>query len=377
MLKKLLLSESYSDHAFETQLNKINIEKSKIFTLVILILELIMLMLTYVVPEVFDVELLTKYRLHYITLGLYALIFYSLSIVFLDKNIYDKPIIKYIINFTVLFGLFWGISITLMDLKGTGTISVYLTFLFILSIVITARPDITMLIFTATQIVFIMCLPDAERIGALMINSTIFIVFAWFVTRQQYEKAYKKFKREGVIAEKNEVLEKQNVELVRLTMMDHLTGLYNRYSLDDVLSKKWLEAYIHKVNITVLMMDVDYFKKYNDTYGHMKGDECLVRIAEVLKEVATDFDGFPFRYGGDEFCLIFSELAYLETVVEAINKKISQMGISIEGQHIPVTLSIGIFSDVPKQCDNEWQCIELADQDLYTIKSKRNRRVSD
>ena len=160
-------------------------------------------------------------------------------------------------------------------------------------------------------------------------------------------------------------------------MKDHLTGVYNRYSLDDILAKKWMEAYVHQTTIAVLMIDIDSFKKFNDTYGHIQGDNCLKSVSKILLSVSDRYDGYTFRYGGDEFCMIFSNQKYIESIIDDINKSISEQEFKINEEVIPIRLSIGMFAEIPEKDNDQWCCIDRADQALYQEKSHRYRRKNE
>src|SRR5204862_2114593 len=93
----------------------------------------------------------------------------------------------------------------------------------------------------------------------------------------------------------------------RLTVMasiDMLSGLANRRGFQSRLDFEWLKAQQYPCELSLLMIDVDHFKLYNDTYGHPEGDACLTRIGEALAAIAGDTMGFAGRYGGEEFCLL-------------------------------------------------------------------------
>ncbi|MEA1976077.1 MAG: GGDEF domain-containing protein [Bacillota bacterium] len=382
MLDKLLIRESYSNKSFEKYIGYSTIERSKIFVLLIIILEFIMIILTYTKFDLFDISKLSFYRAHYIFFFSCATIYYIGARIYSYKNLEYKTSYKFILAFLGFLILLWSISISLIDLSLGGGISIYLTFLFILSVIVIVRPDIKAVQYTAAHIFFITNFPQATHSMGFILNSTIFVLFAWFVSRQQYALAYNRYKNNLLIIEKNEMLKKQNEKLIHLTITDHLTNIYNRYSLEDILSVKYSKSYVNKTLLSVLMIDIDYFKKINDTCGHIQGDKYLIDVANILKEISLAHNGAAFRYGGDEFCLIFSDPSYsnpdcIDNIIKLIHKKISTLNNTVEKSKIPLTLSIGVYSAIPKTVDQEWEYIELADQDLYKNKAKRNRRIND
>lgn len=375
MLKQLFYRDSLKYGQFRERILEDNIIRIKMFSLLILILEAMFLVCSFLFKGWIPIDLLFDYRYHYLFLLVGSIVVLTLVHLY-KKNKYNR-LYEMMIYTVVLIALLWGASVTILDISVHNTTTVYLTFVFILSVAIVLRPEIYFIILLLVQIVFLLRVPGSLHMESIQINTSIFTVFAWFVSRYQFLTVYEKYKREIVIKDKNDVLEKQNVELVRLMMTDHLTGMYNRYSLDDILSKKWVEAYVHKSYITVLMMDIDLFKSFNDNYGHIIGDTCIQEVGQVLNGISDQYEGYAFRYGGDEFCLILSEIQDKDAVVEEITRKIKAIKIEVGSQSVSVELSIGIFHEIPSESINNWQCIDFADKDLYIQKSKRRRRSSD
>ena len=126
-----------------------------------------------------------------------------------------------------------------------------------------------------------------------------------------------------------------------------------------------------------MMIDIDNFKQINDSYGHIFGDTCLVYIADLLKKFVKDHQGYGFRYGGDEFCLIFDEDQSAKMLLDHLNKSTDQMLIDSENGQISLSLTIGMASQVPKTTNDSWQLIHKADAALYHMKSNKKRRKTD
>lgn len=176
-------------------------------------------------------------------------------------------------------------------------------------------------------------------------------------------------------------LHEANELLNRLSFMDGLTGIANRRFFDQTLENEWSKSISTKSPITLLMFDIDYFKKYNDTYGHLSGDFCLQAIAQAIQKLFPPDCGFSFcRYGGEEFALI------LPSIVEEKAKKIAQLiQETVHSLRIPhssseiekiVTLSIGTATMVPISTSRPHVLIEKADSALYLSKTKGRNTVS-
>jgi len=158
--------------------------------------------------------------------------------------------------------------------------------------------------------------------------------------------------------------------------MDSLTSICNRRVYDEEIERNFNYAKMHKHQISLLMLDIDYFKQYNDIYGHGKGDQCLIEIATTIKGIKKrDTDIFA-RYGGEEFALILpdsteeSAIKIADKILKEIkNKKIPHNG-SIVSKN--VSISIGIVSIIPIEDTTIEDFQKMADDKLY--EAKRNGR---
>lgn len=187
------------------------------------------------------------------------------------------------------------------------------------------------------------------------------------------------------VQQKEELLEKQmelelsNKRLVHISTIDPLTGLKNRYELER-LSEQLLLASFHTENpLAVLMIDVDYYKGFNDLYGHDAGDKVLVKISEILSSHFCRKEDYIFRYGGDELLIIMedAEFDYAEKIALLVQDSLYQTNIRHEASMVSdrVTLSIGIHSEIYNYgiTGTITHYIKAADGALYAgKKSQRN-----
>ena len=165
-------------------------------------------------------------------------------------------------------------------------------------------------------------------------------------------------------------------ELVRMARFDELTGLYNRRYLLDRLTEETLRAGRYGSDLCILMMDVDHFKRINDTYGHLMGDKVLASIAEILNSTirVTDLAG---RYGGEEFCILLTETNVKggHNVAERLRKRIAMRNFSPpEGDIFHVTCSIGL-AQFDRRISDQHAFLDLADRALYNAKNSGRDRV--
>src|SRR4051812_22136545 len=167
----------------------------------------------------------------------------------------------------------------------------------------------------------------------------------------------------------------------RLTVMasiDMLSGLANRRGFQSRLDLEWLKAQQNHCELSLLMIDVDHFKLYNDTYGHPEGDACLTRLGEVLADIAAGTMGFAGRYGGEEFCLLLpntSPQRALE-IGETVRTTVQDLGLPhVTSSHRTVTVSVGVAATLPSDIQTPGDLIEAADAALYAAKHRGRNTV--
>lgn len=157
------------------------------------------------------------------------------------------------------------------------------------------------------------------------------------------------------------------------SMKDGLTGLRNRRSLNPTLRQEIKQCLQNGVPISLLMIDVDNFKKYNDTMGHVRGDEILKKLAGIMNTNIRDSD-LIFRYGGEEFCVLLPgvPLAGAKKIAERIREQVERAFI---GHQVPITVSIGVSSSEGDVHDAGF-LLDMADKAMYRAKVLKNRVVS-
>ncbi|MBA5761027.1 diguanylate cyclase [Vibrio sp. 404] len=177
-------------------------------------------------------------------------------------------------------------------------------------------------------------------------------------------------------------LEAAYQKLETLSKTDPLTGLYNRYQLDDIAPKLIENSSKYGFNLAIAVIDVDYYKGYNDFHGHHQGDVALQYIANEMKKVFADNDDYLFRYGGDEFLLLsynLPEVAF-KLKLEQMHQAISDLSLThpLSSCSDCVSLSIGAayFSEIDHINNNFSELFNIADQELYNVKKSGRNRIS-
>ena len=208
------------------------------------------------------------------------------------------------------------------------------------------------------------------KLGALVLFSGAFLIYRQRCMSQYNQK----------LAALNHELIQANSKLETISYIDGLTQVPNRRRFDLVLATEWQRCERNQHPLTLLMIDIDYFKRYNDCYGHLAGDDCLKKVAHTLNSAPGRVADFTARYGGEEFAMILPDTDRKggKAVAQKILSDIEALKIphetSLVEKHISV--SIGVASLVPLPTLHPMQIVDFADQLLYQAKDQgRNRYV--
>ncbi len=170
----------------------------------------------------------------------------------------------------------------------------------------------------------------------------------------------------------NERLAEMNRELERLSVTDSLTGLANRRSFNKFLSREWQREQRGKQPFSVIMIDIDHFKKYNDRYGHLDGDVCLQKVSWALQSALCRAGDLLARYGGEEFVAILphTDVQGATELAAAFHARIQELALPHRDSPVSsiVTISVGIASVIPNQSLSPSQVVAMADEALYRAK---------
>jgi diguanylate cyclase (GGDEF)-like protein len=167
-------------------------------------------------------------------------------------------------------------------------------------------------------------------------------------------------------------LEIANEELERLATLDGLTGIANRRHLDITVAKELARAQRYAQPLTFIIADIDFFKKYNDHYGHIQGDECLKAVASILDNSLRRPSELVARYGGEEFCMLLPNtgIENAKLVAEKLVNAVRSLEFRHEGidEHAIVTMSFGVMSLIPSRDLTVKELMLQADEKLYQAK---------
>lgn len=207
----------------------------------------------------------------------------------------------------------------------------------------------------------------------------VFGLIAFYMRSVLVKADYRRNKIDTKLRIRNEEIKILNEKLERLAITDGLTGLNNRRYIDEQLNVEWSRCQRTGHTINIVLIDIDYFKKYNDYYGHQAGDECLVVVANLMKTVFKRAGDIVARYGGEEFIVVMSDISSEDA--EKILHHYQQQLEGVKLTHKPsfasdyVTVSAGLVSMVPTESDILADAIRKADSALYMAKAGGRNQI--
>lgn len=194
-----------------------------------------------------------------------------------------------------------------------------------------------------------------------------------YLNQVQRDEAYR------ALRESQQQLLNMNIELQRLANVDGLTGLSNRKYFNDFLEEEWKRATREHTPLSVQMIDVDDFKRYNDTYGHLAGDEVLKKVAEAIQRIASHPSWLTARFGGEEFSVIMPHTAVdqAQELAGKLCREIQALQIPHRGSTVSefMTVSIGCAAAIPPNGGHSLLLLGAADDALYQAKKAGKNRV--
>lgn len=180
-----------------------------------------------------------------------------------------------------------------------------------------------------------------------------------------------------IVREKTKALKEANNKLSELSRTDALTGIANRRVMDEFLNREWSRAIRNKSKISFILIDIDYFKNYNDNYGHPSGDECLRKVAKKINSLVNRPGDLMARYGGEEFAIILSDTRNAEMIAGSSRESIEHLQIPHNFSEVSnyVTISVGICTVIPEVGSDSSLIISTADKALYKAKQNGRNKV--
>lgn len=230
-------------------------------------------------------------------------------------------------------------------------------------------------IFSKFYIALVLC-PAAiaclftDSLKHFMLIYIILCAYFFLLSKRFYSEYIQAFEIENELKAKQKLLEK-------LTITDTLTGVYNRQYFDNTLDMQWSLASRSQAYLSILFLDLDFFKKVNDVYGHVVGDTALCHAANIFKDESKRKSDMVARYGGEEFAIILAGTNHQDAckLAERVRERIENTPVIHGDNSINITVSIGVNTTIPNNQSNCTEFLDNADQALYEAKSQGRNRV--
>lgn len=283
-------------------------------------------------------------------------------------------------TFYTAFLCLWGTCVTLLDQFGGNSLSVF-TYVTLSAAALTVlQPWQSALIFTGNCLFLNLLLPytpaGPDNFYSNAVNSCFVTLGAFFISLWFYRSKVSSRYAKIIIEQQNADIRSMNVQLDQMAHTDELTGMKNRRSLERLpLDDRWNEM----PPVSAMMVDIDFFKQFNDTYGHLAGDECLQRIAAVIRQFMEGREGVAVRFGGEEFfiCLFSCSRAQVLEAGETLRAAVERCGYP-RGD-LPqgcITVSIGAATTEAENAPRLEDLLSRADKALYEAKHEGRNCVA-
>ena len=390
LFKKLLSTSVPEKDKTEFVINnhKINIARLKMTAIAFIILETIMLTV-YFTTDKDDLSPIpyTTYGTMYMMMLLAMVAF---LVIFTKFGMHISKYRRAIRNTGILFISFilaWCAGISLLDQFTNGQVIVYVVALIAIAVTPIYEPMLLWIIYFVIHLIFLIFMPyfqkSADLVFANSVNSTAFLIMSWVISFSRYKKQVEDFINKKVIQEKNNELARINMELEQvnqkletLSQTDALTGIYNRFMFEMKMQDEWNRCKEESLPLSLIMADIDYFKSFNDQYGHQAGDDCLKKIAGVLSACANGSSQIVARYGGEEFVIVLPHTQKQKAIALAEQIRISVEKMAIQHLHsdisATITISLGVNTINPSGGSSVEEFIYKTDKALYKAKERRN-----
>ena len=309
------------------------------------------------------------------------------------KGTTHQKIVYYETLFVIYAVLFmvWGSIITLVDQRLYGQPMAFVVNVISLSVVFYFRNKLLLIPYLFATLVLFAGLPFFQSSSNVLIghyiNLSIFLFFSWVATRILYITFFGSLYRKVLLSKSNERLQEEieenqrvheqlssaNKELLRLSFVDELTGIPNRRALYQRVDELLIQEHGADTPVSLIMIDIDYFKLFNDNYGHIEGDKVIKAIGEEISKTIRHVMDFACRVGGEEFLFVAynTNSSEITQLAEKIRTGVSGLAIRHEYSAINdvVTVSLGTATGVIKESRQFTDLMRLADESLYVAKS--------
>lgn len=353
---------------------KLNISRLFYLSLFTAVWEIVMIGANIFAGDFYLQEIKYYYMLAYIFYCLFNLLTMALSRYYRNNRSQDYNAIKSFRKVLVAYvtvSLLWGLFIIYLDQQMYRQVIAYIVPLIVISSILEIRPKLfSILNICSLAALLAILFATSNNMSIFLGNLANLVILVSFIIVSSFLK-YRTFCEN----------EESKIEIKLMSYEDALTGLQNRRSLQSYLESNYMNPEKSVRELGVMMLDIDYFKKYNDTYGHIKGDAVLTRIGEVLTCAGKKYDVAPFRYGGEEFIVFANNktLGQTEEIAGDISRMLREQKLEFSGGIGGiVTVSIGVsYTDFAGDVDacSIYRYINASDDALYSAKKNGRNRV--
>lgn len=223
------------------------------------------------------------------------------------------------------------------------------------------------ILMTFPAIILLLTMDRGNHLAVMIILYSVYLGMLTFRGSREYWDA---LENEHKLSEKSEELKLQSYT-------DVLTGIYNRRFFNEIFEFEWKRAQRNQSIMGIVISDIDYFKRVNDSYGHMAGDEYLKRAAVILQETFKRNTDIVARYGGEEFIILLldTSLVHLVKRAEEVRHRIETLQVYYNEMPIATTMSFGVATCMPNMSDSSESLVAKADRALYNAKKRGRNRV--
>jgi len=208
----------------------------------------------------------------------------------------------------------------------------------------------------------------------VILKSKVNVFLELYTQKTELEKTNRELDRQlSDLEDLKKLLEQTNAQLAQQSKVDGLTGVFNRRSFDEIFADEWQRGKRSGLPLSLLLIDIDFFKDFNDTYGHVHGDDALKTVAKALTKAAKRHIDRVARYGGEEFVVILPEtdMKGAELMAQRICSAVYDLNIEHQGSPAQqrLTVSVGATTVYPAGGNDPMECIDAADGQMYLAKS--------
>lgn len=379
----LSVEKSFSEE-FRLDNLKANLARGKLLAAVTLVVEIAIIITSIIFRKGASSETDKYYYAMYL-LFIVTVSFFLLALSKMKANPKLGPASRAVTYGFIFFVLAWNMGISVLD----GQITSYIVALLAISIIAIMRPVPMLVLYIIVQVAYCVLLllfqESINVIYASFINSTIAAVISWTAAYILFKNRAENFTGQKELLVKRKQLEKviaelniANKKLEYLSQTDGLTGIHNRRMFDKVSNDFWKDCLKEKNTLAVIMIDIDHFKIFNDTYGHQQGDDCLKDIVSNIKSIVPQ-ESMLARYGGEEFAVLLKDCEKNDSfkLAEKIREATASLNIKHENSPVKpyVTLSLGVYCGTPVIGDSVIGFIAMADKSLFKAKNSGRDRT--